>query len=124
MTYAVIRLGGKQFKVQEGEKIELERQENAKAEVLLFSDGDNVYLGKPILSDYEVLLKEVEQKRGKKVRVGRFKSKSRYRKIKGHRQPLSVFEVGKMGKKSDKMKKETPKTTTKSDRPKSKSSKK
>ena len=105
MTYAVIRFGGRQFKVSEGDIIQLQRQQEAKTAVLLYSDGKNVEVGTPVLDGYEVELKKLEDKRDKKVRIGRFKSKSRYRKVKGHKQPLSVFSVeyvGLKGKKPEK----------------------
>ena len=98
MTYAVIRLGGKQFKVSQGDKIELERHDDPGVEVLMLSDGDKLHLGQPVLTEFEVSLKKIEDKRGRKIRVARFKSKSRYRKVKGHKQPLSVFEVESIGK--------------------------
>jgi large subunit ribosomal protein L21 len=98
MTYAVIRLGGRQFKVSKGDKIELERQSDARAEVLLYSDGKDVSIGTPILEGFEVKMVEIAQKKGKKIRVGRYKSKSRYRRVKGHKQPLSVFEIESVGK--------------------------
>ena len=97
MTYAVIRLGGRQFKVSEGEKFHLERQAGTKVDVLLYSDGNNVEIGQPILENIEVSLKKVEDKKAEKVEIGRYKSKSRYRKLKGHRQPITVFLVEKIG---------------------------
>jgi large subunit ribosomal protein L21 len=120
MAYAVIRIGGKQFKVKKGDKFHLERQSSAKNEVLLFNDGKNTKIGTPVLKDVDVKLNKVEDKRGKKIRVGRFKSKSRYRKVKGHKQPLSVFEVKSVGK-PEKKKTDTKKQTKST---KSKSSKK
>ncbi len=102
MTYAVIRLGGRQFKVSEGEVIKLERQASDKNEVLLYSDGKNVAIGDPVLTNIEVVLKNLEDRRDRKVRIGRFKGKSRYRKIRGHKQPLSVFSVEKIGEKGKK----------------------
>lgn len=115
MTYAVIRLGGRQFKVSEGDIIELERQSSGKNDVLLFSDGKKVEIGEPMLDKFEVVLKKLEDKRAEKIRVARFKSKSRYRRVKGHKQPVSVFSVEKVGAKSKKTKKaKTTKKSTKS----------
>ena len=51
MTYAIIRLGGKQFNVKKGEKIKLERQDNPVVDIVLFSDGGNIAVGDPVLSD-------------------------------------------------------------------------
>lgn len=102
MSFAVIRFGGRQFKVSEGDVIQLQRQSSGKNDVLLYSDGKKVQVGTPVLKDVEVKLKKLEDKRDKKVRVGRFKSKSRYRRVKGHKQPLSVFSVESIGVKGDK----------------------
>ena len=101
MEYAVIRFGGKQFKVSKGDKITLERQSDPSCEVLMYSkdtDTDEVKIGMPVLEDIIVELEKIEDTRGKKIRVGRFKSKSRHRKVKGHKQPISGFEVVKIGK--------------------------
>ncbi len=105
MTYAIIRFGGKQFKVSEGDKFHSPRLEDPKNEVLLFDDGENIEIGTPILEGHEVKLEKIEDGRDRKIRVGRYKSKSRYRKIKGHKQPFSVFRVTKIGKKGAKVEK-------------------
>lgn len=117
MTYAVIRLGGRQFRVSEGDKIELERQSSPEAEVLLYSDGRKVSVGNPVLKDHAVELVEIAEKRGKKIKVARFKSKSRYRRVKGHRQPLSVFEVKSVGEAKKTKKKSEKKTEEKKAKP-------
>jgi len=105
MTYAVIRFGGRQFKVSEGDIIQLQRQQEAKTQVLLYSDGKDVEVGVPVLDKYEVVLKKLEDKKDKKIRIGRFKSKSRYRRIRGHKQPISVFLVESIGAKGKKVEK-------------------
>ncbi len=99
MKYAIIQLGGKQMKVSEGDIFEIERQEKLNIAVLLFSENGTVQIGEPILADIEVTAKVVEDKMDKKVRIARYKSKSRYRKKKGHRQPISVVKIEKIGKK-------------------------
>lgn len=91
--YAVIQFGGKQFKVTEGQKFDLEAQDDLKCDVLLYSDGKKVIIGEPDVKEVTVKLKKIEDKNDKKIRIGRYKSKSRYRRIKGHRQPISVIEV-------------------------------
>jgi large subunit ribosomal protein L21 len=97
MSYAVVRIGGKQFRVEEGDKIEVTRQKAPyKVDVLYCSTENQVYVGAPVLTNITVKTKLVEDKLGDKVRVARFRSKSRYRKVKGHRQPLSVLEVTKI----------------------------
>ncbi|MFC1755934.1 50S ribosomal protein L21 [Patescibacteria group bacterium] len=109
MTYAVIRFGGRQFKVSEGDKFQTMRQYSTNNEVLMYSDGKELEIGTPTLENYEVKLNKLEDKRDKKIRVGRFKSKSRYRKVKGHKQPISVFEVEKISKKGSKAEKKVEK---------------
>ena len=75
----------------------------------MYCDGKDIEIGTPVLVDYEVKLKKVEDRRDRKIRVGRFKSKSRYRKVKGHKQPISIFEVEKVGKKGAKTEKKVEK---------------
>jgi large subunit ribosomal protein L21 len=102
MKYAIIKLGTKQFKVQEGDVFEVETQKMPlKIDVLFLSDEGKVSIGNPILLDVPVKASIVEEKRGAKVRVNRFKAKSRYHKFGSHRQPLSVIKVEKIGKASD-----------------------
>ena len=57
-------------------------------------------IGTPIVEEYIVKLNKIDDSRGRKISIGRFKSKSRYRKITGHKQPLSTFEVVSISKKS------------------------
>ena len=105
--YAVIKLGSKQYLVHEGDEIELERQKSPlKIDVLLYADESDVLIGNPYLSVVSVKASVLEEKLGKKVRVARFKKKSRYDKVKGHRQPVSVVKIDKISnsekKKEDK----------------------
>lgn len=93
MDYAVIRLGGRQFTVTEGTKIKLVRQQNPVAEVVLVSQNGNVVVGTPTLSDYRVEFGKIEEARDDKVRIGRFRAKSRHRRVKGHKQPISIIEI-------------------------------
>jgi large subunit ribosomal protein L21 len=97
MKYAVISFGGKQFKVSEGDTFKIERQKTPlKVDVLMYSEDDNVLVGVPTLAEVEVTAAVLEEKRDKKIRVGRFKSKSRYRRVKGHRQPISIVKIEKI----------------------------
>ena len=112
--YAIIQFAGKQFKVCEGDVFELERQDSKlEHQVIFFSDGDKILVGTPELKDIVVTLIEIEQKRSRKIRVARFKSKSRYRRVNGHRQPLSVIKVEKIGIKVATKKKPVKKAVTK-----------
>src|SRR4030066_2027577 len=99
MTYAVIRLGGKQFKIKENDIIQTEHQENADLDVLMFTEDENIVIGNPLCEGIEVVLTKTQDFRGKKVRIARFKAKSRYNKVNSHRQPYSSFKVEYIGKK-------------------------
>ncbi len=122
MAYAIIALGGKQFKVQEGDTFKLERQSELKPEVLLYVDEDGTIVGQPVIEDISVKATVISEERDSKVRVARFRAKSRYSKVKGHRQPISIIKIESIDKKGkqkaveakkDESKKETVKATGK-----------
>ena len=97
MKIAVIKTGGKQYKVQGGqvlkvEKLEVKEGEKIKFDTLLLADGDKVEVGKPSLGE-KVEGKIIEHGKGKKVSVIKFKNKVRYRKNVGHRQPFTKVEI-------------------------------
>lgn len=95
--YAVIKLGSKQYLVHEGDVVKLERQKKPlNIEVLMYSDGSKVEIGNPTLN-VSVKASVVEEKLGEKIRVARFKKKSRYDKVKGHRQPISIIKIESIG---------------------------
>ncbi len=97
--FAVIKVNSKQFIVSEGDTLVLDRiTPKSDVEILLLNNGKDTLVGEPSVDDAGVLLEIVEQKQDKKVSVRRFKAKSRYRKNKGHRQPISVVKVKKLGK--------------------------
>lgn len=87
--YAVIRLQGKQYKVKVGQEILVDKVADLtkiEPEVLLFSDGKDAKVGKPVLTDVKVKLKVVtELEKGEKIEIYHFKAKSRYRKHTGFR---------------------------------------
>lgn len=93
MKYAIIQIGGKQLKVSEGDVFCIENQTNMANEVLLVVDDEKISIGSPFVEDASVTLSKVRDFMGDKVTVARFKSKSRYHKKKGHRQPLSELKV-------------------------------
>jgi large subunit ribosomal protein L21 len=101
---AVIKTGGKQYKVKEGDKLDIERligKEGDKVsfdQVLLTSDedGKNIEVGKPFLSGKKVEAKIEKQFRDDKVMVIKFKNKTRYRRKKGHRQNKTLIKIGKI----------------------------
>jgi large subunit ribosomal protein L21 len=97
--YAVIKTGGKQYKVSIGdsiyvEKLALDDGASVIFETVLFSDeGENVQIGTPVLAEVKVEGKVVRQAKGKKIVVGKFKSKKNYRRKTGHRQPYTQVEI-------------------------------
>lgn len=100
MKYAVIRVGGKQYKVAEGDEILVDKLSDPKevgAEVLLISDDGKVSVGKPVLKN-EVKLKVVsELEKGEKIEIYKFKAKSRYKRHTGFRAQYSKLLVEKIG---------------------------
>ena len=99
---AVIKTGGKQYKVKEGQTIKIEKIKEdegkpIKFDTLLIADteGKNVNIGKPSLGD-KVSGKVVEQAKGKKVTVVKYKNKTRYKRTLGHRQLFTKVEIGKI----------------------------
>jgi len=101
---AVIKTGGKQYIVKEGEELRIEKLDHTEGEsailteVLLIADeeGDEVTLGTPFIEDAKIEAEVVEQGRGKKVTIIRFKRKVRYRRKRGHRQPFTKVKIGKV----------------------------
>lgn len=111
--YAVIQLGGKQFKISEGDEITLERQAKLNIDVLVYSDGKTIQIGEPFVKGVLVKASIIANERDKKIIVARFKSKSRYRKRKGHRQPISRVKIEKLDKETTKETVDKSKTTIK-----------
>ena len=96
MEYEVIKTGGKQYIVKPGDIIKVEKLEKPEKgsdfdfnEVLLVSDGDKTTVGKPILEKAKVKAEWKEEGRAKKITILRYKSKTRYTKKKGHKQPYT-----------------------------------
>lgn len=101
MKYAVIRTGGKQYKVSEGQKLKIEKlaQDKEKAveftDVLLTVNDGKVSIGKPKLST-KVKASVLEETKGKKIQVFKYKAKTGYHKKTGHRQNLTVVKIEKI----------------------------
>lgn len=99
-TFAVIQTGGKQYLVSEGqdllvEKLPLEVGASIEFDALLISDieGKNTKVGTPTIGGVKVKASVLEQGRGKKVSVIKYKPKVRYRRNVGHRQPFTRIKV-------------------------------
>lgn len=101
--FAIVRTGGKQYEVREGEELKIEKLEiepgNAiDLDVLLVSDeeGKQLKLGTPVLSGAKVSAKVIEHGRADKVSVIKYKPKVRYRRNVGHRQPFTKVRIEKI----------------------------
>ena len=97
--YAVVRTGGKQYRVEEGRAIKFERLAGEVGDavelgdVLLMDDGGGVTVGAPTINGARVVGTIAEQGRSKKVIVFRYKAKTRYRKKTGHRQHFTKVVI-------------------------------
>lgn len=100
--YAVVATGGKQYKVEEGDTLRVEKlkgdvgAEVAFDKVLLFSDGDTVKVGQPALDGAAVHGHIVEQAKTKKVLVFKYKRRKRFRRKQGHRQMFTAVKIDKI----------------------------
>ena len=97
--YAVIKTGGKQYRVQQGDVIFVEKL-NAQAdeavtfdEVLLVGEADQAQVGTPVVEGAKVEGKVLAQVKGKKIVVYKYKAKKNERKKQGHRQPYTKVEI-------------------------------
>lgn len=100
--YAIIRTGGKQYRVEQGEQIQVEKLnaevgETVTFDVLMQGEGSDVKIGAPIVEGVSVTAKIVEHGKGPKIRVFKYKPKKDYRRTQGHRQPYSLVEIVSIG---------------------------
>ena len=99
MRYAVIRIGDKQYKVAEGDDLLVEKIDEKEGKsivfdkVLLLLDSKKIKVGQPLVSKAYVKAKIITQLKSPKIRVAKFRAKSRYRKVKGHRQLLTKLKI-------------------------------
>lgn len=97
--FAVIKTGGKQYKVTEGARLKVEKLEANEGceidfnEVLLLSDGETIKVGTPLVAGSKVTAMVQAQGRGKKVRIIKMKRRKHYRKQMGHRQYLTEVKI-------------------------------
>ena len=97
--YAVIRTGGKQYRVRPGDVVRLEHLQGAVGatvtldEVLLVEDEGSVRVGTPRLESAAVVGTVVEQGRDAKLRVFKYKKRKRYRRTRGHRQSFTAVRI-------------------------------
>jgi len=97
--YAVLNSGGKQYKVQKGEVLKVEKISGDVGSsvtfdrVLMFSDGENVSIGQPVLDSVSVEGHIVEQGKAKKIIVFKYKRRKRFRRKNGHRQEFTAVLI-------------------------------
>ena len=104
--YAIIETGGKQYRVQEGDVITVEKLDVNAGDrveldkVLVLSDDNGLKVGTPYVEGAKVIAEAVENGKGKKVIIFKYKAKKDYRKKQGHRQPYTMIEIKSLGGKA------------------------
>ncbi|GAB07435.1 50S ribosomal protein L21 [Gordonia amarae] len=97
-TYAIVKTGGKQYKVAEGDIVKVEKIDSAPGStvslpVALVVDGAQITTDADALAKISVTAEVVEETKGPKIRIHKFKNKTGYHKRQGHRQKLTVLKV-------------------------------
>ena len=98
MAYADIKPGGKQYRVQQGDKIDVEKLDaevdaELTFDVLMVGEGESIKLGAPLVSGASVTAKVIEQHRGPKGVAFKFKRRKGFHKTKGFRRHLTKLEI-------------------------------
>jgi large subunit ribosomal protein L21 len=97
--YAVIKTGGKQYKVAPGDMLKVEKLEAKKGDtielndVYMVADGDTVNIGKPTVANAKVTAEVLGDVRGEKILIFKHKRRKGYRRTNGHRQDLTTIRV-------------------------------
>jgi len=97
--YAVLSAGGKQYKVEEGDILRIEKISGDVGatvsfdRVLMFSDGEKIRVGNPLIDGISVNGHIVEQDKAKKILVFKYKRRKNYRRKQGHRQPYTAVKI-------------------------------
>jgi large subunit ribosomal protein L21 len=97
--YAVIKTGGKQYRVEQGDRLRVEKlpgnvgESVTLGDVLLVGSGDSVKVGAPLVGGAKVEAKIVAQDRSPKVIIFKFRRRKNYRRKTGHRQPFTALEI-------------------------------
>ncbi len=99
--YAVVKTGGKQYKVSEGDLLRVEKLEGAVGETVelnevLMVGGEKVSIGTPLVPSASVVGKIIQQGKGKKILVFKSKRRKNSRKLNGHRQHITVLKIEKI----------------------------
>ncbi|RZB34176.1 MAG: large subunit ribosomal protein L21 [Desulfobacteraceae bacterium Eth-SRB2] len=97
--YAIVNTGGKQYKIQQGDVFRVEKipgeigSSVSFDKVLMFSDGKNVSIGRPVLDHVAVKGHIIDQGKAKKIIVFKYKRRKRYRRKLGHRQQYTAVKI-------------------------------
>lgn len=97
--YAIVKTGGKQYKVSQGDILRFEKLDGEVGapvtfdQVLMVADGDQVTLGQPMVTDAVVNGQIVEQGKAKKILVFKYKRRKGYRRTQGHRQQFTAVRI-------------------------------
>ena len=117
MSFAVIKTGGKQYKVQAGEIIKIERLEDSKPEtklefkeVLAYGDDKNLELGEPTISGAKVEADLIKNGKNRTVLIFKKRRRKNSRRKNGHRQEFSLIKINKIFSKDGKILSESSKT--------------
>ena len=99
MAYAIIQTGGKQYRVAEGDILDVEKlaleagQSTTFTDILMIADGDKVSIGAPFVDQASVKAEVVEQWKGKKVIAFKFRRRKGYHRTVGHRRQLTKLKI-------------------------------
>jgi len=97
--YAVVAAGGKQYKVEEGDVLRIEKVDGSVGDTLTFdkvlmvADGETLSVGQPVVENASVNAQIVEQGKSKKIIVFKYKRRKRYRRTQGHRQAYTAVKI-------------------------------
>lgn len=121
--YAIVEISGKQYKVQEGDIVFVDRLENLEEgktvtfdKVLLVSDGEKVTIGENTVKGAKVEASVVGHGKSKKVLVFKYKAKKNERKMRGHRQPYTKIQIEKITVTASRARKTTAKSEEKTEK--------
>ena len=98
--YAVIKTGGKQYRVIPGEKLKIEQipadigSEIVLDQVLMVADGENVKVGAPLVDGYTIKATVIAHGRGEKIKIFKMRRRKHYQKHQGHRQNYTEIQIG------------------------------
>jgi large subunit ribosomal protein L21 len=96
--YAVFKTGGKQYRVETGDRLRVEKLPGSVGDAVTFDEvlllaGEKLALGKPLVGGAKVEAKIVEQGLGRKLIIFKFRRRKNYRRKTGHRQPFTALEI-------------------------------